>query len=207
MISGISLAPYVTAVGIIGIVVSGIFGYLGISVGNYLAEKALGKDEFKLTSANLYYLYIPEKYRKPGNNPHLQWNKIGLTDEVKSYIIECIVNDVETRMRVINIPKNVIELPGCLGYYHDNSQSTDDEDTDFSSDEEVKEKKRKNYLNKKCIGDLVIPYKGIKNNAFKVDFIIYRIKKRKISVKDWINFRDRNSKLNLIHDCFIYSIY
>ena len=207
MISGISLAPYVTAVGIIGIVVGGIFGYLGNNVGNYLAEKALGKDEFKLTSANLYYLYIPEKYRKPGNNPHLQWNKIGLTDEVKSYIIECIVNDVETRMRVINIPKNVIELPGCLGYNHDNSQITDDEDTDFSSDEEVKEKKRKIYLNKKCIGDLVIPYKGIKNNAFKVDFIIYRIKKRKISVKDWINFRDRNSKLNLIHDCFIYSIY
>ena len=46
-------------------------------------------------------------------------------------------------MRVINIPKNVIELPGCLGYNHDNSQITDDEDTDFSSDEEVKEKKEK----------------------------------------------------------------
>ena len=76
MISGISLAPYVTAVGIIGIVVGGIFGYLGNNVGNYLAEKALGKDEFKLTSSNLYYLYIPEKYRKPGNNPHLHGIKL-----------------------------------------------------------------------------------------------------------------------------------
>ena len=210
VISGISLAPYVTVVGIIGFVGSGIFGYLGNNFGNYLSEKALGKDEFKLTSANLYYLYIPEKYRKPGNNPHLKWNEIGLTNEVKSYIIECIVNDVETRMRVINIPKNVFELPGCLGYYHDNSQSTDDEDTDCSSDQDGKEKNQKSlkiYIKKKFIGDLVMPYKGIKNNAFKVDFIIYRIKKKKISVKDWINFRDRNSKLNLIHDCFIYSIY
>ena len=113
-------------------------------------------------------------------------------------------------MRVINIPKNVFELPGCLGYYHDNSQSTDDEDTDCSSDQDGKEKNQKSlkiYIKKKFIGDLVMPYKGIKNNAFKVDFIIYRIKKKKISVKDWINFRDRNSKLNLIHDCFIYSIY
>ena len=204
MVSGISLAPFVTITGIIG---SGIFGYLGNNFGNYIAEKVLGKDEFKLTSAHLYYRYIPEKYRKPGNNPHLQWNDNNLP-EVKSYIIECIVNDVDTQMRVMNIPKDVFELPECLGYYP-NSQTKDDEETDFSSDGEVKNEKEihRLYKNKKFIGDLIIPYKGIKNNTFKIDFIIYRINKKKISVKEWIDFRDRESKKNLIHDCFIYSVY
>ena len=67
VMSYFSLAPFVTIVGILGGVIFGNFG-------NYLADKVLGKEEFKLTSANLYCFYIPVKYRMTGNNPHLQWN-------------------------------------------------------------------------------------------------------------------------------------
>jgi hypothetical protein len=59
VMGGFSLAPFITIVG------GGFAGYLGSNFGNYLAENILGKDEFKLTSANLYYHYIPEKYRIP----------------------------------------------------------------------------------------------------------------------------------------------
>ena len=207
VMSGFSLAPFITIVGILG---GAVFGYLGNNLGNYLADKALGKEEFKLTSANLYYLYIPEKYRMPGNNPHLQWNDSYLPKNVESYIIECIVNDVDTRMRVMNIPKDVFELPECLGGYY-KSQTNQDEDTDCSSDEGDKEESQTNKIkiikDKKFLGDLIIPYKGIKGNVIKIDFIIYRIKKKEISVKEWIDFRDKESKINPIHDCFIYSVY
>ena len=46
VMSGFSLAPFITIAGIVGGV---IFGYLGNNFGNYLADKALGKEEFKLT--------------------------------------------------------------------------------------------------------------------------------------------------------------
>lgn len=208
IMTGISLAPYITIVG--GFFGGQIFGGLGNYCGNYLADKVLGKDEFKLTSANLYYLYIPEKYKIKGNNPHLQWNDSYLPKDVGSYIIECIVNDAETRMRVMNIPNDVFELPECLGYYK-NSQANKEEDTDCSTDEDGKEKIQTNKIkiikNKKYLGDLIIPYKGIKGNAFKIDFYIFRIKKKKVSVEEWIDFRDRESKVNLIHDFFKISVY
>ena len=207
VMGGFSLAPFIT---ILGISIGGICGYLGNNLGNYLADKVLGKDEFNLTSANLYYLYIPEKYRKPGNNPHLQWNDSYLPRNVESYIIECIVNEVDTRMRVMNIPKDVFELPECLGGYYI-SHANQDEDTDCSSYEdgieEIQTNKIKIIKDKKFLGDLIIPYKGIKGNVDKIEFIIYRIKIKELSVKEWIDFRDNNSKINPIHDCFIYSVY
>jgi len=207
VIGGFSLAPFVT---IVGFFVGGIFAYVGSNLGNYLADNVLGKDEFKLTSANLYYNYIPEKYRKPGNNPHLQWNDSYLPRNVESYIIECIVNDVDTCMRVMNIPKDVFELPACLGGYY-KSQTNQDEETDCSSDDGGKKESQTNKIkiikNKKFLGDLIMPYKGIKGNVFKIDFIIYRIKRKVLSVKEWIDFRDKDSKINPIHDCFIYSVY
>ena len=206
IITGISLGPFVTVT--IGIIGSCAFGYFGNNIGNFLFEKILGKDEFKATSANLYYHYIPQKYRTKGNNPHLQWNKDFLNDEIKSYVIECIVNETEVQMRIINIPRDVFELPECLGYYLNNNKNN--EDTDYTSEEENKiEKKNKNkiYKNKKFIGDIIIPYKGIKDNAYKVDFIIYRIKKKWISIKEWEDFRKGVNEENLIHDCYRISVF
>ena len=206
VITGISLAPFVTAtIGILGGLAG---GFLGNNTGSYLAEKIFGKDEFKLTSGNIYYRYIPDKYRKEGNNPHLQWNEKP-DDNIESYIIECIINDVDIQMRVMNIPKEVFELPECLGYYED--YSAYDSETDFSSDEENNKRKEKKYhkifKKGKFIGDLIIPYKGIKVNAFKIDFVIYRITKKEISIEEWINFRDRKNKEKFIQDCYIYSVY
>ena len=208
VVTGISLAPFVTVTVTIGLIGGLALGKFGNNVGKYLAEKILGKEEFKLTSGSLYYHYIPEKFRKPGNNPHLQWNDKS-SDNVGSYIIECVSNDVDTIMRVMNIPKGVFELPECLGYY-DNKQANGNE-TDFSSDEDNKEKNKESYYqifkNKKFIGDLIIPYKGIEENAFKIDFIIYRIIKKEISVKEWTSFRDRDSREKLIQDCYVISVF
>ena len=170
--TGISLGPLVTVT--LGTIGMGVFGYFGINIGKVLAEKIIGEDEFKLISPNLYYQYIPEKYRTKGNNPHLQWNKDFLNDKIKSYIIECIVNETEVRMRIMNIPIDVFELPECLGDYPNNHVTT--EDTDYSSEEE-NDKIYEITKNNKFIGDLITPYKGIKDNAYKVDFIIYRTKK------------------------------
>ena len=101
IIVGVSISPFVTF--IIGALGGIVFGYL-TKVANKITDGIFGKDEFVLSSADLYYRYIPDRYRIRGNNPHLKWNKTYLCATVKSYIIECIINDVETAMRVINIP-------------------------------------------------------------------------------------------------------
>ena len=111
-------------------------------------------------------------------------------------------------MRIINIPRDVFELPECLGYYLNNNKNN--EDTDYTSEEENKIEKKtiyKIYKNKKFIGDIIIPYKGIKDNAYKVDFIIYRIKKKLISIKEWEDFRKGVNEENLIHDCYKISVF
>ena len=212
IITGVSLEPWVTAV--IGFLGGAGFGLLGnyTGVGNYLADKAFGEDQFILTSGNLYYKYIPEKYRKKGNNPHLKWNKTYLCAGVKSYIIECIENDVNTQMRVMNIPNDVFELKECLGYPIDKNSSNNDNNIDDSTDEDDYEDYKTFVVRKltnenKFVGDLVIPYKGISENAFKIDFIIYGIDKEKISVKEWIDFKDKESKEKLIQVGFILSVY
>ena len=203
---GISLAPFITTtLGILG-GISG--GYIGNKAGKYLSKKFFEEDEFKLTSGCIYYRYIPDKYRKPGNNPHLQWNKIS-GPGIESYVIECIINDADIQMRVINIPKEVFELPECLGDY--DGYNVNDSETDFSSDGDNNEKKEKKYhkIHKKgkFIGDLIIPFKGIKENAFKIDFVIYRIRKKEISNKEWLEFGTKKNEEKFIQDCFIYSVY
>ena len=89
--TGTVLGPFTVIM--IGILGGAAFGALGNYVGNCIADKIMGKDQFILSSANLYYKYIPEKYRRRGNNPNLKWNKTYLCSNVKSYIIECIVNE------------------------------------------------------------------------------------------------------------------
>ena len=200
--TGISLSPFVTTtIGILGGLAG---GFLGNNTGNYFANKIFGENEFKLTSGDIYYHYLPEKFRKGGNNPHLQWNnKSG--DNIESYVIECVINDVDIKMRVINIPKDVFELPECLGYYDD--FKNDDIETDFTSDEENNERNYKIFKKGKFIGDLITPYKGIKENAFKIDFIIYRITKKEISIDEWLDFSGRKKREKFIQDCYVYSVY
>jgi len=207
---GNPVAPFVTI--FVGLLGGAVFGYLGNAISNKISDKILGKDEFILTSANLYYKYIPEKYRRKGNNPHLKWNKTYLCCNVKSYIIECIVNDVDTSMRVINIPKNVFELPECLSVDKTSkSSSINDYNSDDSTDDEYENKELINPLplfeNNKYIGDLVIPYKGISDNAYKIDFIIYGIDKEKINNENWENYRDKETKEKLIQIGFVLSVY
>ena len=208
VLTGISVTPFVTIT--LQYFGGGICGYLGKNVGNYLGERIFGKDEFKLTSAHIYYKYIPKKYRECGNNPHLAWDKSHLCANVKSYIIECIINDTETQMRIINIPNNIFELPECLGCDCDNECDLNNSfDTNCSSYESENENNYKKCYDKKnkFIGDLIIPYKGIKDNAYKIDFVIYGINKKEISNKEWIDFRDKESKKKLIEIGYIYSVY
>ena len=213
VLTGIAVGPLCTIV--IGLLGGIIFGVMGNSAGKYIADKAFGKDEFVLTSNNLYYKYIPIKYRIRGNNPHLQWNKTYLCSNVKSYIIECIVNEVDTNMRVMNIPKDVFELEECLGYeidgknsYNNDFNSADSNDsTDDSENTDIEPVGKPLYKDKKFVGDLMIPYMGISENAYKIDFVIYGINKERISTKEWLDFRDKDSKEKLIQIGFVLSAY
>ena len=204
---GVSVAPWATI--IIGIIGGAIIGFAGKKIIDKIFdnEKVFGKDEFILTSANLYYKYIPKKYRIKGNNPQLRWNKTYLCSNVKSYIIECVVNDVELTMRVMNIPKNVYKLPECLGYYENknkdlNSDNSDD-NTSIDSDNKCS-KKIKIFVNDKFSGDLIMPYKGIKENAYRIFFIIYGINKENISEEEWELCKDKSK---LIEIGFVLSVY
>ena len=207
-IVGAPVCPLVTAV--VGLLGGIIFGALGSYAGNKLTDKIFGKDEFVLSSANLYYKYIPDKYRKIGNNPHLKWNKTYLCANVKSYIIECITNDVDTSMRVINIPNDIFELEECLGYELNKNYQINEFYSEDSTDDDEDGKKfdyKKLKQGKKYAGDLVIPYKGINENAYKIDFIIYGINKEKISSKEWSEYRDKENKEKLIEVGFVLSVY
>ena len=203
---GVSLAPWATIViGVVGGIIIGIAGNKIIDK-IYDSEKTFGKDEFILTSANLYYKYIPKKYREKGNNPQLHWNKTYLCNNVKSYIIECIVDEVELTMRVMNIPKDVHNLPECLGYYEnkDKDLNSNNSDDNTSIDSNAKNlKKLKIVYNDKFIGNLIIPYEGIKENAYKIDFIIYGINKENISEEEW----ESKDKDKLIEIGFVLSVY
>ena len=205
--AGFALGPLSTIV--IGLLGGAVFGMAGNYVGNYISDKVFGKDEFILTSKNLYYKYVPIKYRIKGNNPHLKWNKTYLCSNVKSYIIECIVNEVDTNMRVMNIPKDVFELQECLGYeIGQNSQNNgfnSDDSTD--DDENIEFVGKPLFKGKKFVGDLMIPYRGISENVYKIDFVIYGIDKERISTKEWLDFRDKESKEKLIQIGFVLSVY
>ena len=209
MIVGIPVAPFVTF--ITGLLSGIFFGKLGNKVANKIGDGKFGKDEFVLCSANLYYKYIPDRYRKRGNNPHLKWNKTYLCATVKSFIIECIINEVETAMRVINIPNTVYELNECLGYEINENYQIDDfcsEDSTDDDDDEVEKKYicKKIRQGNKYAGDLIIPYKGIDKNAHKIDFIIYGINKERINNKEWSDCRDKEVKEKLIEIGFVLSV-
>ena len=205
---GVAIGPFATLFcGLIGAVAAGVAAKALV---NYISDKVFGKDQFILTSAHLYYKYIPDKYRELGNNPHLKWNKTYLCDNVKSYIIECIVNEEDVIMRVMNIPRDVYELHECLGYENYKDSITNDND-DVSTEEEdpvmVKMKYKGKKLiddNQKYVGDLVIPYNGIKDNASRVDFIIYGINKERMTNSEWVNCKDREK---IIEVGFILSSY
>ena len=207
IIVGAPLGPGVTIV--IGLLFGIVYGIIGTKYANEISDRIFGKDEFVLSSPNIYYKYIPDRYRIKGNNPRLNWTKTYLCATVKSYIIECIINDCETAMRVINIPNTVHELEECLGY----EIKEDYKDDEFFSEDSTEDDEEKKFICKKIrqgkmyAGDLIIPYKGIDENTHKIDFIIYGINKERISNEEWSDYRDREYKEKLIEIGFVLSVY
>jgi hypothetical protein len=199
VVIGISVGPLTTAV--IGILLGVICGYLGSKAGNKIAEKALGKDEFVLTSKHLYFKYIPLKYRKKHCNPGLQWNKTYLGTNVKSYIIECITNDVEIIMLLMNIPKDVYEIEECLSL---NKNFIDDDNCSVSTENSDDESSIKIEQKGKFIGDLVIPYQGISENCYSINFAIYGINEEKISAKDWLQSKKNEKTIEIVFNLSVY---
>lgn len=206
IIVGTPLGQGVTLV--IGLLFGVVFGLLGNKFGNEISDRIFGKDEFVLSPPNIYYRYILDRYRIKGNNPRLNWNKTYLCGTVKSYIIECIINDIDTSMRVINIPNTVHELEECLGYeIKENYKDDEFFSEDSTDDEEKKFICKKIRQGKLYAGYLIIPYKGINKNAHKIDFIIYGIYKERISNEEWSDYRDRGYKEKLIEIGFVLSVY
>ena len=211
---GTTLCPGVTI--LIGLLVGCLYGYLGNKCANEISDRIFGKDEFVLSSPNLYYRYIPDRYRIRGNNPRLNWNKTYLCATVKSYIIECIINDANTAMRVINIPNTVYELDECLGYEvkEENKDNKDNKDNnEFFSEDSTDIDEENNIICKQIrqgkmyAGDLIIPYKGIDENTHKIDFIIFGINKEQITNEEWEEYRDRNYNEKIIEIGFVLSVY
>ena len=116
-------------------------------------------------------------------------------------------------MRVINIPNTVYELYECLGYEINENYQTDDYISEDSTDSTDDDEEGKKFICKKIrqgnlyAGDLIIPYKGIDENAHKIDFIIYGINKERINNKEWAESRDKEVKKQLIEIGFVLSVY
>ena len=195
---GISVGPFVTFV--LGILSGVACGYLGSEVGKFISDKVF-EEKFILTSKHLYFKYIPMKYRKKDCNPGLQWNKTYLDTNVKSYIIECIINDVETIMLLMNIPKDVYEIEECLSL---NKNVIDDDNCSVSTENSDDANSMKIYQKGKFIGDLVTPYQGISDNCCSINFVIYGINEETIIAKDWHQSK-KNEKI--IDSVFNLSVY
>ena len=202
---GASMGPMATIVlFILPIGIGALAGHFGTKASDKLGDKTFGKDELLLTSDHLYYKYIPAKYRKKYCNPNLKWNKTYLCNNVKSYIIECVINGAELIMLIMNIPKDVYEIDECLEC--ENKKEIDDDDnksesTDLSEDTE---NITHIYKNEKYVGDLLIPYKGIEENCCSIDFVIYGINKEKISYKEW---QENKVDGKIIEEAFKLSVY
>ena len=203
---GASLGPLSTVV--IGVLTGVGCGYLGAKVGDKIGDMVFGKDKFVLTSNDLYHKYIPFKYRRKFCNPNLKWNKTYLCAKVKSYIIECIINETDIIMLLINIPKDVYEIDECLRIDNYEKYIGEDDDIKSVSTEMTENEEEENYTkiikNGKMIGDLVIPYKGIDENCFSINFVIYGINEEKISYKDWLGSKKNEKTVEIVFNLSVY---
>ena len=182
---GISMGPMATIVlFMLPLGIGALLYQFGTKSSDKLGDNIFGKDDFVLTSDHLYYKYIPSKYRKKYCNPNLKWNDTYLCNNVKSYIIECVINGAELIMLIMNIPKGVYEIDECLEC--ENKKEIDDDNKSESTDlSEDTENITQIYKNEKYVGDLLISYKGIEENCCSIDFVIYGLNKEKISYKEW----------------------
>lgn len=198
VVVGISVGPLVTIV--FGILSGVACGYLGSKVGNKISEMAF-EEKFVLTSKHLYFKYIPMKYRKKHCNPGLQWNKTFLGANVKSYIIECIINDVDIIMLLMNIPKDVYEIEECLSL---NKNFIDDDNCSVSTENSDDESSIKIEQKGKFVGDLVMPYQGTGENCYSINFVIYGINEEKISAKDWLLSKKNEKTIDIVFNLSVY---
>ena len=108
-------------------------------------------------------------------------------------------------MLVINIPKNVYELEECLGYEKNNFEDEDDDNQSvntMSSGENPKISKI--YKKGKYAGDLVIPYQGIEENCFSINFVIYGIKDEIINYNDWLECKKDEKNIEIVFNLSVY---
>ena len=170
-----------------------------------MSDKLWGKDEFVLKSDHLYFKYIPLKYRKRYYNPNLKWNKTYLSTNVKSYVIECIIDETDLIMLLINIPKDVYEIDECLGFNKNNNNYIEDDNYIEYFENSKAEKETKIYKEGQFIGDLIIPYQGIKDNCFSINFIIYGINQDKIdNKKDWLDYKEKGKNIEILFNLSVY---
>ena len=202
VIFGIALGPLATF--IIGAGCGAACGYLGAQIGDKISNTVFGEDQFVLRSSHLYYKYIPMKYRQQYCNPNLKWNKTYLCKNVKSYIIECVINEAELIMLVINIPKDIYELEECLGYKDYNKDTDFDNQSVSTQLSDEGEKNTKIFTNGKYGGDLIIPYKGIQENCYSINFIIYGINEKIINYKDWLSNKRNEKAIEIVFNLSVY---
>ena len=192
---GVTLGPSTTI--IIRKLSNAITGYIGSYIGEKIADTIFGKDEFILTSPHLYYKYIPEKYKQKYWNPCLKWNKSYLCANVKTYVIECVINNSDVIMSMINIPNNVYEINEHLtisGNVINNSSL----DTSLNLDNS------KVFKDSKFIGNLIIPYQGINRNCSKINFIIYGTNKEHLSYEEWQIYKTNKQIFEIIFDLSVF---
>ena len=112
-------------------------------------------------------------------------------------------------MLLINIPKDEYEIDECLRidnkYYKYIGEDDDIKSvsTEMSENEED-EKDTKIIKNGKIIGNLIIPYKGIKENCSSINFVIYGIKEEKISYKDWLGAKKNEKIIEIVFNLSVY---
>ena len=103
-------------------------------------------------------------------------------------------------MLLINIPKDVYEIDECLGFNKNNNNYIEDDNYIVYF-----EKETKIYKEGQFIGDLIIPYQGIKDDCFGVDFIIYGINQDKIdNKKDWLDYKEKGKIIEILFNLSVY---
>ena len=60
------------------------------------------------------------------------------------------------------------------------------------------------YNKGKYGGDLVIPYQGIGENCFSINFIIYGINEKKINYNDWLGCKKNEKTIEIVFNLSVY---
>ena len=107
-------------------------------------------------------------------------------------------------MLVINIPKDIYELEECLGYKEYNKDTDFDNQSVSTQLSDEGEKNTKIFTNGKYGGDVIIPYKGIQENCYSINFIIYGMNEKIINYKDWLSNKRNEKSIEIVFNLSVY---